>query len=169
MTTGTLTKLSEQQIISCDKTDLGCNGGDLPTALQYIETSGGIEAQSLYQIQGTSATGTCKNAQKHTAKVTDWAYAITPCPSGGSCKTQAESDLVAALNTFGPLSVCAGSWNSYTGRIFSPVLGCSGAESKLDHCVQLVGYDTAQQYWKLCPQDALQRMFLRYGRRPENR
>ena len=54
----------------------------------------------------------------------------------------------AALNTFGPLSVCvnAGSWNSYTGGIFSPVLGCSGAESKLDHCVQLVGYDTAQQY-----------------------
>ena len=173
MVTGTLTQLSEQQIIPCDKTDLGCNGGDLPTAFQYIETSGGIETQSLYPDTSStsSATGTCKNAQKYTAKVTDWAYAITPCPSGGSCKTQAESDLVAALNTFGPLSVCvnAGSWNSYTGGTFSTVLGCSGAESKLDHCVQLVGYDTAQQYWKLCPQDALQRMFLRYGRRPENR
>ena len=67
MATGTLTQLSEQQIIPCDKTDLGCNGGDLPTAFQYIETSGGIEAQSLYPDTSStsSATGTCKNAQKY--------------------------------------------------------------------------------------------------------
>ena len=27
----------------------------------------------------------------------------------------------------------------------------------------------SRKTWKLCPQEALQRMFLRYGRRPENR
>merc|ERR1719487_1864944 len=39
--TGQNIKLSEQQIISCDKEDGGCDGGDLPTALDYMQKNGG--------------------------------------------------------------------------------------------------------------------------------
>merc|ERR1712146_841571 len=57
----------------------------------------------------------------------------------------------AALAADGPLSICvnAESWNGYYGGVLSG--SCSGAYNKLDHCVQLVGYDTTAStpYWKV--------------------
>merc|ERR1711894_425747 len=46
MNSGVLEELSEQQIVSCDKTDGGCNGGDLPTAWDYVKSAGGIVKES---------------------------------------------------------------------------------------------------------------------------
>jgi C1A family cysteine protease len=149
MASGTLEELSEQQVISCDKTDGGCNGGDLPTAFDYVEKAGGIDSESDYPDSSASSgrTGSCKSFSKK-VKVTGWKYAIPPCDSG-TCKNQKESDMMAALNTYGPLSVCvnAESWDSYTGGIYTD--RCSGAASNLDHCVQLVGYDQTENYWKV--------------------
>jgi C1A family cysteine protease len=149
MATGTLEDLSEQQIISCDKTDGGCNGGDLPTAFDYVMQAGGIDTMSDYPDTSSTSgrTGTCKSFQKK-VKVTGYKYAIPPCDSG-SCTEQQESDLMAALNTYGPLSVCvnAETWNEYTSGVYTAK--CSGAARMLDHCVQLVGYNKAENYWKV--------------------
>ena len=47
MTQGTLPELTVQQIISCNKTDGGCQGGDLPTAFDSVRnTAGGIDSDS---------------------------------------------------------------------------------------------------------------------------
>merc|ERR1711988_221863 len=49
------------------------------------------------------------------------------------------------------LSICvnAESWNGYYGGVLSG--SCSGSYNTLDHCVQLVGYDTTAStpYWKV--------------------
>jgi len=149
MAGGVLEDLSEQQIISCDKTDGGCNGGDLPTAFDYVMKAGGIDSRSDYPDTSASSesTGRCKSFQKK-VKVTGYKYAIPPCDSG-ACKNQQESDLMAALNTYGPLSVCvnAETWNDYESGIYTAK--CSGSASMLDHCVQLVGYDKTANYWKV--------------------
>jgi C1A family cysteine protease len=149
MASGTLEELSEQQVISCDKDDLGCNGGDLPTAFDYVKSAGGIDTEKDYPDTSADSgdTGRCKSFSKK-VKVTGWKYAIPPC-TGGACKNQKESDMMAALNTYGPLSVCvnAESWDNYSGGIYKKK--CSGKESALDHCVQLVGYNKAQNYWKV--------------------
>lgn len=149
MASGTLEDLSEQQIISCDKSDLGCNGGDLPTAFDYVKKAGGIDTMKDYPDTSADSgnTGRCKSFQKK-VKVTGWKYAIPSCDSG-ACKNQKESDMMAALNTYGPLSVCvnAESWDNYSGGIYKKK--CSGKASALDHCVQLVGYNKAQNYWKV--------------------
>merc|ERR1712046_362454 len=149
MASGKLEKLSEQQIISCDKTDGGCDGGDLPTAFDYVKKAGGIDLQSDYADTSAKSgkTGRCKSFEKK-VKVTGYKYAIPPCDSG-ACKNQKESDMMAALNTYGPLSVCvnAESWDNYSGGIYKKK--CSGKASALDHCVQLVGYNKAQNYWKV--------------------
>merc|ERR1711959_197409 len=138
-----------QNIISCDKSDGGCNGGDLPTAFDYVKKAGGIDLQSDYPDKSSSSgrTGSCKSFEKK-VKVTGWKYAIPPCDSG-ACKNQKESDLMAALNTHGPLSVCvnAESWDGYSSGIYKKK--CSGKASALDHCVQLVGYDKSANYWKV--------------------
>jgi len=147
---GTMPILSTQQTISCDPNDGGCQGGDLPTAFDYIQSDGGVDSDANYPDKSHrfGITGKCKS-HGHVAKVTDYKYAIPPC-EGGSCSNQAEDDLKAALATHGPLSVCvnAESWNGYNGGVMASG-SCSGAYNTLDHCVQLVGYDTTAStpYW----------------------
>merc|ERR1711988_785343 len=59
--------------------------------------------------------------------------------------------VAAALATKGPISICVNAggngWQVYKKGVFSKK--CSGASSKLDHCVQLVGYDKtgSTPYW----------------------
>jgi C1A family cysteine protease len=153
MATGQLTKLSEQQIISCDKEDGGCDGGDLPTAFDYVQSNGGIDTQSNYPDDPKSYNrgqdGKCNKQADKVVKITDYEYAVPPC-EGGACKNQKESDMMAALNSFGPLSVCVNAdWDSYNKGIYTKK--CSGKYNDLDHCVQLVGYDTtgSKSYWKV--------------------
>lgn len=154
MTTGTMPPpLSTQQIISCDKSDLGCQGGDLPTAFNYVKNSGGIDTNQDYpdtsHIWGVG--GVCK-AHKNVVQVQGWKYAVPPC-NYGACKNQDEDGLKAALAAHGPLSVCvnANTWDSYSGGVYGTYGLCSGANNQLDHCVQLVGYDTtaATPFWKV--------------------
>jgi len=142
--------LSPQQIVSCDRSDGGCNGGDLPTAFDYVEKAGGIDTEEDYPYTSqTGRTGKCQSSTP-VVKVTDYKYAVAPC-EGGSCSSQDEEGLKAALATYGPLSVCvnAMTWNSYYGGVLSG--SCSGSYNALDHCVQLVGYDTTAStpYWKV--------------------
>jgi len=149
--TGELIQLSEQQIVSCDKTDGGCDGGDLPTAFDYVESAGGIATQKSYPDTSSAKgkDGKCKKNKAKVVKVTGYEYAVAPC-TGGACKNQKESDMMAAMNSFGPLSVCVNAdWDSYSSGVYTKT--CSGKYNQLDHCVQLVGYDTTAStpYWKV--------------------
>merc|ERR1711879_190235 len=154
MATGKLETLSTQQIISCDKggNDEGCDGGDTVTAYRYLEKAGGLDLASDYPDKShkTGKTGKCTWDKKVAAKVSGFAYATPPCKRG-SCKHQSEEKLAAALASKGPISVCVNAggngWQHYKKGIYSKK--CSGAEKKLDHCVQLVGFDKTGDtpYW----------------------
>lgn len=43
-----MVELSPQQIVSCDTTDQGCNGGDTVTAYAYVQSAGGLETEADY-------------------------------------------------------------------------------------------------------------------------
>jgi hypothetical protein len=45
---GTLVELSVEQIVDCDTSDYGCEGGFPTSAYQYVENAGGIESASDY-------------------------------------------------------------------------------------------------------------------------
>lgn len=161
MATKKMIPLSTQEIVACDKSEPdggGCGGGDLPTAFAWVMQAGGMDTAKDYPDTSSRSakTGQCKWDGKKVAKVASWAYAIKPCAKseqakGGKCADQDEDGLKAALATFGPLSVCinAGSWDFYSGGVLKG--RCSGAWKSLDHCVQLVGYDTTAStpYWKV--------------------
>jgi C1A family cysteine protease len=151
MATGHMPDLSTQQIISCDKTDGGCNGGDLPTAFNYVKKAGGIDTAADYPDTShiSGKTGSCSWGKKSVAHVTGYKYAVTPCNSG-ACNKQDEEGLAAALANYGPISICVNAndlWDSYSSGILKGA--CSGAASALNHCVQLVGYDKTKGYWKV--------------------
>jgi len=133
----TFPPLAPQEIVDCDTTDQGCNGGDPPTAYAFVMSEGGMEDESDYPY--TAADGTC-NFQSNLVKVTisNWQYATS-----NSDETTMQNNLVS----WGPLSICvdAEPWQDYTGG----VMMASDCSTSLDHCVQLVGYDMTQStpFW----------------------
>jgi len=153
--TGFAKSLSAQQIVSCDKTDQGCFGGDLPTAFDYVEGVDGLDTEEDYPYTSGAHghTHNCLNSTAAVVKVTDYKYAVPPCTGFGAgwCHDQDEDGLKAALATHGPLSICvdAETWSDYSGGVLPS--GCSDNYYDIDHCVQLVGYDTTAStpYWKV--------------------
>jgi len=133
----TFPPLSPQEIVDCDTTDSGCEGGWPYNAYQFVITEGGLEDDSDYPY--TAQDGTC-NFQANLVKVTisSWKYAT---------QNSNEQTLQDNLVAWGPLSVCvdASSWQDYTGG----VLMASDCTTSIDHCVQLVGYDMTQStpFW----------------------
>jgi len=125
----TFAPLSPQEIVDCDTTDQGCDGGDPPTAYAFVMQEGGLEDDSDYPY--TAADGTCA-FQSNLVKVTitNWQYATT-----NSDEPTMQNNLVS----WGPLSICvdAEPWQDYT----SGIMMASDCSNSLDHCVQLVGYD----------------------------
>ena len=54
------TGFAEQQVVDCDhlNQDQGCNGGDMPSAMQYVQQNGGVTAEELYEY--TATDGKCR-------------------------------------------------------------------------------------------------------------
>eukprot|EP00656_Telonema_subtile_P010275 TRINITY_DN1492_c0_g2_i1.p1 TRINITY_DN1492_c0_g2~~TRINITY_DN1492_c0_g2_i1.p1 ORF type:complete len:340 (+),score=92.57 TRINITY_DN1492_c0_g2_i1:183-1202(+) len=144
--------LAPQQITSCDKVDLGCNGGWPHDAYKYVEKAGGMvtEDQYPYVSGNTGATGTCEStvvAGKKAVSIKGFTYATTPKPSGNDANWKAdEAKMASAMQTSGPVSICvdAETWQNYKKGVVTKSCG-----QELDHCVQAVGYNMAgsQKYW----------------------
>jgi len=137
-----LTRLSMQQIVSCDHTSLGCNGGQTYSAYEYVIKVNGIETYDDYPYtSGNGVTGRCDfDASKIYATISSWSY-VTRRPA---CN---ETLMQEVTYTTGPLSVCvdASTWQTYQGGIIT-----SNCGQRLDHCVQLTGWGTSStgmQYW----------------------
>jgi hypothetical protein len=153
---GKLPILAPQQIVSCDKVDQGCNGGDTPTAYAYIEKNG-LEPEASYPYKSgtTGADGSCKySAAKATQKITGFLYATPTCANSDSCDNQDEVTFATNVAAKGPASICvnAAAWQNYASGVLT-ASACGGKEyTDLDHCVQLVGFDLTKSsqkkpYW----------------------
>ena len=58
--TGKQVEFSEQELVSCDKVDQGCNGGLMDNAFKWIENNGGLCSENSYPYDsgdGQSVTG----------------------------------------------------------------------------------------------------------------
>jgi cathepsin F len=128
----TFQPLAPQQIVDCDKTDGRCNGGYPASAYQYVESAGGQETETAYPYRGVD--GTCSfDATKVESKISNFKYATTQ----GDENTLKENLVSAA-----PLSICvdAANWQDYSSGVMGAWDCCWFCQ--LDHCVQLVGYDS---------------------------
>jgi cathepsin F len=125
---GSLPILSPQQIVDCDKTSYGCNGGWTEHAFNYVKSAGGLDTAVSYPY--TARDGTCKfNRNTIGAKITGWKYVT---------QSDDENLMLSDLQSIGPFSVCvdASSWSSYRHGV---IQNCG---QQVDHCVQLTGFST---------------------------
>ncbi|KAJ4754136.1 Cysteine protease [Rhynchospora pubera] len=137
--TGNLISLSEQELVDCDTTCYGCNGGLAYNAFQWVVQNGGITAEEDYPYtSGTTGTGgTCSNTSNYAATISGYQYVTA----------YSESDLAKAVANQ-PVSIridASGSaFQFYSGGIFS-----GPCERNLNHAVNAVGYGICggNKYW----------------------
>jgi cathepsin F len=125
-----LNTLSEQQILDCDTTDSGCDGGWPYNAFQYVISAGGMDSESSYPYTGQD--GTCQfNPANVECKVTSWQYVT---------QDKDENAMQNFVYSNSPMSVCvdAETWQFYTGGVITTSSDCG---TSIDHCVQITGYE----------------------------
>jgi len=135
--------LSAQQVTSCTGGGSdGCNGGWTEDAFDYASKGLELDSDYPYTSGKTETTGTCKTSSSlFVVKSTGY----TTVSGGQYFGKINEAGMASYVQSTGPLSVCvaAETWNLYTGGI---VTKCG---TGVDHCVQAVGIDTANGYWKV--------------------
>ena len=140
-----LTSLSEQELVSCDKTDAGCGGGLQETAFAWVIKKGGLTGEADYPyVSGGGNVPTCKTHKESLvkAKISSW-YRVSGSAAG-------ESAIEEQLAKVGPITIGinATPMQDYTGGIDDPK-NCD--PQSLDHAVLIVGYgeEKGTKYWKI--------------------
>uniref|UniRef100_A0AAY5EQS7 Cathepsin L.1 n=1 Tax=Electrophorus electricus TaxID=8005 RepID=A0AAY5EQS7_ELEEL len=133
---GKLMSLSEQQLVDCsgDYGNMGCGGGLMDQAFDYIKDNGGIDTEESYPYEAVD--GECRFKPDSVAATCTGYVDIT---SGD------EDALKEAVATIGPVSVAIDAGHSsfqlYDSGDSSPMMNepeCSSTD--LDHGVLVVGY-----------------------------
>jgi len=139
--TKSLVSLSEQNLVDCSTAqgNMGCNGGLMDQAFEYIKVNNGIDTEPSYPYE--AADGTCRFKAANVG-ATDTGYT--------DITSKDESALQQAVATVGPISVAIdashASFQLYKHGIYNEVF-CS--QTRLDHGVLAVGYgaDGGKDYW----------------------
>jgi cysteine peptidase B len=136
----TLAQLSMEQVVDCDTTSYGCQGGWTYSAYEYVEQAGGIDSYNSYPYTaGGGDSGSCEFSQSNVvATISGWQYVS---------QNDDESEMQSYLASTGPLSVCvyAEAWMTYQSGVFM----ASQCQGQIDHCVQATGYNmnAGTPYW----------------------
>jgi C1A family cysteine protease len=123
-----LPNLSQQQVVDCDTTSYGCNGGWTEHAYDYLIKAGGQDSLKSYPYDAVD--GSCKFKKADVvAVIGKWSYVTT---------SKDETAMLNWVTSKGPVSVCvdAETWSSYQGGVLKT---CG---KSIDHCVQITGYST---------------------------
>ncbi|XP_072174142.1 cathepsin L-like peptidase [Diadema setosum] len=140
--TGKLVSLSEQNLVDCsdDEGNLGCDGGLMEQAFQYVIDNDGIDTEDCYEYEAKD--GQCRFRQDCVgATCSDYTVVSPP----------RERALQKAVANVGPISVGIDasnlSFQFYTTGVYDEP-NCS--TQILDHGVLAVGYDSTfwgDDYW----------------------
>ena len=141
ISTGTLQRYSEQNLVDCVTGCSGCDGGLMTIAYDHViaNQNGKFNLESDYKYQ--AAEGTCKFAQySQVGSISKYINIVE----------NDEDDLAAKLESYGPVAVAidASKWSFqlYSGGIYDEP-ACSSFS--LDHAVGCVGFgiENRTKYW----------------------
>jgi len=134
-----LIRISEQQLVDCDKVDQGCNGGLMEDAYKYYMKDG-VMAEEDYTYTGSDDE--CKfDKTKIKATVTGYKFA----------KSTNETEIAQMVYENGPLAVAinATPLQFYFWGVFDPWFTWICDPASLNHGVLIVGYGNngSKDYW----------------------
>ena len=134
-----LVSLSEQELVSCDTIDQGCNGGLMDNAFNWLvkDKQGAIDTEASYPyVSGSGHAPRCDLNNRQVGATIE----------GHQDIAKNEVEMATYLYTHGPLAigVDATSWQTYTGGIMTNCIS-----QQLDHGVLAVGFDNNNNppYW----------------------
>jgi hypothetical protein len=141
--------LSEQYLVSCETTSMGCDGGYLNSALGFFYNREFVEESCYpYTAQDDPCDESC---------VGIGAYGVDE--SRFRVYFSDREQVIAVLNDYGPLafgwliaSDFGPYWRSSGGGSTWPdgiYLNKSGNQGAFGHAVQLIGYNSEDEYWIL--------------------
>merc|ERR550532_1723927 len=130
--TGQLVSLSEQNLVDCSTENLGCNGGDMQLAYDYIKANHGIDTEASYPYEARDRTCRFKAAN---VGATITGYEVL--------RSGDEAALVDALASVGPIAIAIDashmSFQFYDSGVYVEK-NCGNGDYDLDHAVLAVGY-----------------------------
>lgn len=148
-TNGKLVELSEQQLVDCSGKfeNMGCNGGLMDNAFEYVKENGGVDTEQSYPYHAHQ--GRCHFKKKSIG---------SKCSGFNDITSGNEEALKEAVATVGPISIAIDATEGKFMLYREGVLiddTCGNTPDTLDHGVLLVGYGTdkglhgadAQDYW----------------------
>jgi len=137
-----LLSFSEQELVSCDTTDQGCNGGWMDNAFTWMQNNGGISTEEAYPYTSgtTMQSGTCQ-PYTNAAKTAPTGFVdVTPNNVQALMAAVAQQPVSIAIQANQP------AFQSYKSGVLTGKCG-----QQLDHGVLAVGYGTLNgvDYWKV--------------------
>ena len=144
---GVLKNFSEQQLVDCDTSDSGCNGGLMEYAFNFLKNYGCLNFAEDYPYKG--AKGTCRTDTSKCADIKVTGYKKL----GSSSSTWSpvdEDEIKEFLYENGPLAIAlnADPLQTYSSGILD-LTSTKCPISGINHAVLLVGYGTSSgmDYW----------------------
>jgi len=140
---GTLKSFSEQELVSCDTTDYGCNGGWMDTAFDWVKSNKGLASEDDYPYASSSGTAPACKTSGYTvdSKVAPTSYTDVKKSVSALMSAVAQQPVSIAIQAN------QASFQSYSSGVLTGRCG-----TNLDHGVLLVGYGTwtdGTDYWKV--------------------
>jgi C1A family cysteine protease len=134
------TGFSEQNLVSCDKTDHACNGGWMDNAFKWIKSNGGIATEEDYPY--TSGAGSVPACDSSVSTVSGSAPSSFTDVQAGS--VSAMMSAVAQQPVSIAIQADQRSFQHYTSGVLT-----DGCGQQLDHGVLAAGYGTENgvDYW----------------------
>ncbi|RLN52240.1 hypothetical protein BBJ28_00017363 [Nothophytophthora sp. Chile5] len=122
---------SEQQLVSCDSQNYGCNGGAPVYAMEYVRDTGLCSGSDYTYTSDEGSVASCSSSSCSKAQTGIKGYVQIDAGD--------ESGLISAVQTHPVIVAVASSnnaWKQYQGGVIS---SCETTE--VDHAVLVVGYD----------------------------
>lgn len=133
-----LVALSEQNLVSCDTTNSGCNGGNMNKAYNWIKENGGVCSAHSYPYSAKDESCSLPCDGGYIAKINGYQY------------ISSEASLKRALNV-GPVAAGVQSSSDIFQAYSEGIIDHSACGTDVDHAVTVVGYGTENgvDYWKI--------------------